>query len=415
MKRSLLICLFILLSSFIFAQTFDVIKEYSFNDIPYYEDVIDDIPYYVKSIDTLVSNGAGISRVEIYKDKIVGINASKNTLFESSNIFNQLDLTVYPYTFLKRNNTLIVGTEKKFLLYIDSNNLLEPDYVLSIPGDSIKLAYSNKDSFYVVNNRVFATTEKNELIQWKLLGNGKTEFIDIENTKKELADGLQEQLGIHSNNNNVNYFFGENFISSVGFPNIENSLNNLKYFPEKYNFIKGLQGYHYLGTSNKGISIYYKYKKVGTIDTTKNPDTPITIMLAVVDPWTRNVNIVELPEGGINPPRNAEKGFIAFCSQCMDEDGNLYFTDVNKEKGVYQIKKVSNEWLNNYDFSNRKIGIVNSNHIELKQEPDLSSETIALNFEHEYLWILESNKKWSKVQKVSGVVGWIENKFINLN
>ena len=91
------------------------------------------------------------------------------------------------------------------------------------------------------------------------------------------------------------------------------------------------------------MGYYWRYKYNGVTVAIRDPYNPIEVVIAVLDPWKKEVNVIELPAGDWDPERRAG-GLIARCSQCIDEEGNVYFTDCSKEKGVYQIKKLTNTW-----------------------------------------------------------------------
>ena len=56
-----------------------------------------------------------------------------------------------------------------------------------------------------------------------------------------------------------------------------------------------------------------------------------------------------------------------------------------------------------------------ANRIPLYEKKDTRSENNGYNYEHEYLWVLKSGEKWSKVRKVDGREGYVETKYIRFN
>lgn len=90
-------------------------------------------------------------------------------------------------------------------------------------------------------------------------------------------------------------------------------------------------------------------------------------------------------------------------------------TNCNKEKGVYQIKKLTNTWSKELGYSERIIGRMNANRIPLYEAKKTSAENNGYNYEYEYLWVLEKTKTWCKVRKVDGREGYVETKYIRFN
>ena len=397
-KKVVLSLLIVILCIFmIYAQKFEVISEFKFNNkISYYEDWIDDDGYHAP----------GISELFVIDKIIYAYNYSQSEWFSCyKNNYKKMTIQNCGYNYL--NNKVLIRKNKNISIdvYLDADLSKEPDYILKLEPNTF---FKNSQSVYYSNDMIFVHNNKNELICWKLLGNGNTEYLNVEKTKNIELE-LMDNYGFHKNSNN--FFFGETRITSAGFPYIEKNSKKLSFVTEKYSFYNSMSAFTYIGTDKRGFSYYYKFKTHDNIDplTTKEP---ITVLIAVVDPWTKEVNVIELPEGDWNPSRN-EKGLIAMCAQCVDKDGNIYFTDCNKDKGCYQIKKLNNDWINKYDFSKRIIGIVNTNNIPLRKEPNGNPIDSVKNYENEYLWILDQNNGWAKVQKVSGAIGWIETNYFD--
>jgi hypothetical protein len=259
---------------------------------------------------------------------------------------------------------------------------------------------------------VFAQTTERTLISWKLLGNGKSEYYNAKQTQEMLDSGLAEKVGLTTNKKRTIFYFGEfNATSGYG-PNYTNIRNSLTFKTSGYEDRTTLQYWGtYIGTDKQGLSYYYESNLT---DSGYNGKDLLELNIAVLDPWEKEVNVIELPAGDWDPERRAG-GLIARCSQCIDEEGNVYFTDCSKEKGVYQIKKLTNTWSKELGYSERKIGRMSANRIPLYEKKDTSSENNGYNYEHEYLWVLESGEKWSKVRKVDGREGYVETRYIRFN
>ncbi|MBR4791913.1 MAG: SH3 domain-containing protein [Treponema sp.] len=199
-------------------------------------------------------------------------------------------------------------------------------------------------------------------------------------------------------------------------PNYINYWKDVKIKNKKYEWLSASFSTSFCkeGIDKRGLTYYTSVGNGYHIDLFAHPEIPFEYIVAVLDPWTHEVYICELPPGNWNPARNS-KGFIAVNSSCIDFDGNFYLTDCNKEKGCYEIKKLSNDWLKKYDFYKREVGRMNANHIPLQLEAKSSAKNNGYNFDHEYLWILEHKSDWCKVRKVDGREGWVETRYINFD
>lgn len=249
-------------------------------------------------------------------------------------------------------------------------------------------------------------TANDELVYWDLLDNGKIIFRGLVNEKIEAEYGIQ-LIG-------NKFYFGETSVSVNRPPLYWENWNKVSIQTEKYKSLIFQENFSYLGTDLNGISYYFTYPGISEMDYRTHPEITFKLAIAVLDSWSRNAYVIDLPDGSLNPSRN-EKGLIAIQAECIDEKGNIYFVDCNKGEQQYELKKLTNEWVTQFEIFNREIGIMNTNHIPLQEEPSLSSAFDGYNFDHEYLWILEHGKEWSKVRKVDGREGWVENKYINFS
>ena len=401
MKRFFLICFFITIGINIFAQKFEVIKELPFgNPIEYYEES-----------DPNEGMTAGICSLNI-KNNYFYINDSSNyewkSLQDLNDRFNIDNRYCFRATKCNELSYIYGGIEKGYGInvLIKSTSLKKPDYRITLQENLVDLFYG----LYITENKLFAQTENELIVYWELLPEGKTVFHNAEQTKNEMEEGLAEHLGITDDDG---IYFGETCITTNYPPNYKYYWNNVKILTEKYNNIGSIGTF--LGTDKKGISYFYKFiNSANEKRPINNPDLPITVLISALDSWTHEAEVISLPAGDWNPPRN-ENGLIAVCSQCIDEEGNIYFTDCNKEKGCYEIKKLSNDWIKKYDFYKREVGRMNANHIPLQTAAKSSAENNGYNFDHEYLWILEHGEEWCKVRKVDGREGWVETKYINFD
>ena len=404
MKKTILMLLVaITMGVSVVAQKFEVIWETVFdNYFEYYEEWPDDMGY----------GPPGIYYLRKINDKMYAFSMSSSSWFEVK----------VPYE-IKKNygNGYIRGFNNNkssyFLrngeirIYLEDFEYEKYDYLLKIEEGIYLKDY---ETIYYTEDMVFFQTNNDKLISWKLLGEGKSEYYNAEKTEELLEEGLAEKVGLTTNARRTNFFFGEFNATSGSGPNYSKIKEELTIKTPGYDEYEGVLGFHYIGTDKTGLSYYWGYKYNGVTVAIRDPYNPIEVLIAVLDPWEKEVNIIELPAGDWDPERRAG-GLIARCSQCIDEEGNVYFTDCSKEKGVYQIKKLTNTWSKELGYSERKIGRMTANRIPLYEKKDTRSENNGYNYEHEYLWVLESGKKWSKVRKVDGREGYVETRYIRFN
>ncbi len=398
MWKNILLILFLVIAGSCFAQKFEVIRELPFGE---------PIEYYEES-DPNEGKTAGIASI-CFKDNVFYIlDNSKDTWISLADI-NDKYTAQYLDGAIKttfNNGVYLYGNFKEgyeLNLIIKNKELNYPDYSIIVQEKIDEFS-----SIIYSENRLFSTKYDKSLIYWELLPEGKTIYHNAEQTKKEMEDGMAEHLGITDDDG---IYFGETCITTNYPPNYKYYWNSVKILTDKYNNIGSIGTF--LGTDKKGISYFYKFiNSANEKRPINNPDLPITVLISALDSWTHEVEVISLPAGDWNPPRN-KNGLIAVCSQCIDEDGNIYFTDCNKEKGCYEIKKLSNDWVKKYDFYNREVGRMNANHIPLQTTANQSSDNNGYNFDHEYLWILEHGKDLCKVRKVDGREGYVETKYIN--
>ena len=380
------------------AQKFEVIREYPFDDF---------LQYYEEWPDVEGYNSPGLSCVINFKDIFFVKNNSINQWFYADTKYIKVTKKIGDERKVV-NGVMYIDFEKSIGVYIDSTDIYKPDYILE---------YANEFSYvpsvkFMTEGMVFAQTTERTLISWKLLENGKSEYYNAKQTQEMLDSGLAEKVGLTKNKSGSTFYFGEFNITSGYGPNYANIINSLTFKTPGYEDRTTLQYWGtFIGTDKQGLSYYYESNLT---DSDYNGKDLLHVNIAVLDPWTKEVNIIELPAGDWDPSRNAG-GLIARCSQCIDEDGNVYFTDCNKEKGVYQIKKLTNTWSEELGYNKRIIGRVNANQIPLYKSKKTSSETNGYNYEHEFLWVLEKGKTWCKVRKVDGREGYIETKYIDFN
>ena len=382
------------------AQKFEVIQEYAFDDfLQYYEEWPDDEGY----------NPSGLTFMLSYKDNFLLKNSSNSQWFYSEEKYRKIEKKITDIHKVV-NGIMYISFEDSVGVYIESSDIRKPDYLLSI--DKKEFPDYIPDVKFMSEGMVFAQTTERTLISWKLLENGKSEYYNAKQTQEMLDSGLAKKLGLTKNKSGSTFYFGEFNITSGYGPNYSKIINSLTFKTPGYEDRTTLQYWGtFIGTDKQGLSYYYESNLT---DSDYNGKDLLHVNIAVLDPWTKEVNIIELPAGDWDPSRNAG-GLIARCSQCIDEDGNVYFTDCNKEKGVYQIKKLTNTWSEELGYNKRIIGRVNANQIPLYKSKKTSSETNGYNYEHEFLWVLEKGKTWCKVRKVDGREGFIETKYIDFN
>ena len=396
MRKNILLFIFLLIAGSCFSQQFEVIREYKFGTLI----------SYTETWDPIEGGHPGIYNIKLWNNNFLILNESLYAWHLADDITQKVkfDDVHFPTTNFYTNEILVLGEpsyKKELYIYTESKKLTEPNYILDLSKNII----SGQGGYYYTENKLFING-----VYWELLPGGKTVFHDAEQTKKEMENGLAEHLGISDDDG---IYFGETCITTNYPPNYKYYWNNIKILTDKYKNI-GTIG-TFLGTDKKGISYFYKFINSANEDRpTRNPDLPITVLISALDSWTHEAEVISLPAGDWNPARN-ENGLIAVCSQCMDEAGKIYFTDCNKEKGCYEIKKLSNDWVKKYDFYKREVGRMNANHIPLQLEAKSSAKNNGYNFDHEYLWILEKGNDWCKVRKVDGREGWVETRYINFD
>ena len=404
MKKKILVLLVaITMGVSVVAQKFEVIWEHSFDDFfEYYEEWPDDIGY----------GQPGIGEIFNKRGENYIFNDANGYWIRANDVTNRKES--YGFIYGEKNGILFLKFKDGLHLYIESQEIGKPDYVLKVEGPDKYKGWPYSQAIHFTEGMVFAQTNKNNLMSWKLLGNGKSEYYNAEKTQELLDSGLAEKVGLTTDVYGDTFYFGEFDATSPDVPNSKNIWKRVYFKTPGYESYKDLRSFSYIGTDKTGIGYYWRTKYNGVKVAIRDPDNPIEVVIAVLDPWTKEVNVIELPAGDWNPSRNAG-GLIARCSQCIDEEGNVYFTDCSKEKGVYQIKKLTNTWSKELGYSERIIGRMNANQIPLYEAKKTSAENNGYNYEHEYLWVLEKTKTWCKVRKVDGREGFVETKYINFN
>ena len=404
-NKFLSILLIFLTSSVLYSYKFEIINEISFdNFFQYYENWPDDKGY----------SGPGIRWLINYNGDFFGRNEANNKGFLIRN--NSIEKINDDMSYYEKSmeDICVINTTKNrkiFLNKIDYNN---PDYIIPDPDiNSMNELYARR--LWYTENYIFAQTGKYDLICWELLSNGEVKYHDYYETQDMLIDGLQEKLGIETDEFG-DYYFGEFSMYKNDYPNVRNIWKENTFLTPGYeNYKNTIQWSYILGTTKNGLSLSWGVKPRDNINFMFNPDYPMILFIAVLDPWKNEVNVIELEPGTWNPPRDKERGLIASMSQCIDSDGNIYFTDCDKAKGCYQIKKLSNDWLKQYDFYNRPIARMTKNHIPLYEKPSEDSDNDGYNFDHEYLWLLGKKANWLHVRKVDGREGWVPLDVVKLN
>lgn len=410
-KKKLLTLFLFLISENLFSYEFEIYKSYTFNET---------ISYWDKW-NPVEGGRSGIRQLASWKDVLFVNAATKQDFledfFEVNNEKNDLKL-INHYTgismFSRLNDFMIIGNtneNKNLKLYLNSTNLLLPDYDISLED-------FNEDngllfSFYISDDKLFSLSLNNNLVYWDLGQNGKVIFHN-EYELKNYEEKLFEKYGIIFDERTQSYFFGDSAFSGLFPPAYYKYSNDLKIKTKGYENINFKRMFNFKGVDKNGYAYYIAFLNDPSENVLYNNNVDIKLAFAVLDPWTHEVYIIENKAGDLILPRN-ENGLLTLYSECIDSNGNIYFSDCNINKQQFEIKKFKNDWVINLGLYNREIGRMNSNHIELRKAADSSADFDGYNFEHDYLWILEHGKEWSKVRKIDGREGWVENKYINFN
>ena len=387
------------------AQKFEVIWEHAFDDFfEYYEEWPDDIGY----------GQPGIGEIFNKRGENYIFNDANGYWIRANDVTNRKES--YGFIYGEKNGILFLKFKDGLHLYIESQEIGKPDYVLKVEGTEKYKGWPSSQAIYFTEGMVFAQTNNDKLMSWKLLGNGKSEYYNAEKTQEMLDSGLAEKLGYSEFYGSI--YFGENCVTRDTAPYVKVT-STMTILDEKYKELpirKYIKGFIYLGTDKNGLSyFYYLNDPTQVTGLAERSGEALVVNIVCADNFEKTFQTVAtLPAGDWDPSRNAG-GLIARCSQCIDEEGNVYFTDCSKEKGVYQIKKLTNTWSKELGYSERKIGKMTANRIPLYEKKDTSSENNGYNYEHEYLWVLKSGEKWSKVRKVDGREGYVETRYIRFN
>lgn len=400
MKKKLFFFLSFLYTCNLFSKDLEIVKIFKFNEpISYYEDS-----------DSFEGHSCGISKLFFFQNSLYIFDYGSQIIYEAENMknFTKADKSI-DFLYLEASEDfLFYGTQREnsnFFLNIDNKELENPEFRFL---QTYSLTVFSKGC-YLTENKFFSQTIDDKLVYWDLLDNGKSIFHNERDTNNKVQNGFFNSLGVKQLGNV--YYAGDSCISIGEAPGYHDYWDKITIRTKEYENLKFNDIAVYIGTDKKGLS-YYKFNPDLSSGYEFDSGIPYKESIIVLDPWTHEAYINDLQDGALNPARN-ENGLIALCGECIDSFGNVYFSDCNKEKQQYEIKKLNNEWLKQFDFFNREIGRMNSNHIELYKALSRESGFDGYNFDHEYLWILEHGKEWSKVRKVDGREGWVENKYIS--
>ena len=405
MKKKILVLMALIMSVGMYAQKFEVIWETVFdNYFEYYEEWPDDMGY----------GPPGIYYLREINDEMYAFSMSSSSWFEVKMPYEiKKDYGNGYIRQFNNNKSSYFLRNGEIRIYLEDFEYEKYDYLLKIEEGIYLKDYQ---TIYYTEDMVFFQTNEDKLISWKLLGNGKSEYYNAEKNQEMLDSGLAEKLGYSEFYGSI--YFGENCVTRDTAPYVKVT-STMTILDEKYKELpirKYIKGFIYLGTDKNGLSyFYYLNDPTQVTGLAERSGEALVVNIVCADNFEKTFQTVAtLPARDWDPERRAG-GLIARCSQCIDEEGNVYFTDCSKEKGVYQIKKLTNTWSKELGYSERKIGRMTANRIPLYEKKDTSSENNGYNYEHEYLWVLESGKKWSKVRKVDGREGYVETKYIRFN
>jgi len=315
MKKTILVLMIALTMGLsVVAQRFEVIWETAFdNYFEYYEEWPDDIGY----------NSPGLSSMLKFKDTIVVKNNSKDEWFYAEDTYKKISKKIGDERKVI-SGVMYLDLEDSIGVYVDSTDIYKPDYILEYCND---FSYVPSVKF-MSEGMIFAQTSEDKLISWKLLGEGKSEYYNAEKTQELLDKGLAEKVGLNIYSNDI--YFGENCVTRDKAPYVKAKIP-MKILDEKYKDLTVRQygkGFHYLGTDKNYLSyFYYLNDPTQVTGFAERSGEPLVVNIVCADNFEKTFQTVAtLPAGDWDPSRNFG-GLIARCSQCIDEEGNVYFTD----------------------------------------------------------------------------------------
>lgn len=294
-KRSLLLFI-IFFTSYLYAQKFEIIREYKFgNPIAYTE-----------TWDPIEGGHPGIYRLQVWNNKFLILNEGLYSWHLTDDLTQlvKFDNIHFPNTFYYTNEIMLFGepSDLKLLnVYTKSKDLTKPDYILDFNKDII----TGEGGIYYTEGKLFFAGG-----YFELLPDGQIKYHNDQQTKKEMEEGLAEHLGIVNDDEGI--YFGETCITTSYPPNYKYYWKDIKIITDKYKNLGSIGSY--IGTDKKGISYFYKLTNSANEKRPRNnPDLPITVLICALDSWTHEACVISLPEGDWNPSRN-KNGLIAVCS-----------------------------------------------------------------------------------------------------
>ena len=196
MKKKILVLMALMMSVGMYAQKFEVIREYPFdNFLQYYEEWPDDDGYEAPGITNMVNIAGDIYIYIENKNEWVKADKAeyKQTSLKEVGIHTQTEEVMY----VKEKN-------KRLKIYINKIDFGSPSYILDLEPNTY---YKGSKCVYFTEGMVFAQTNNDKLVSWKLLGEGKSEYYNAEKTEELLEEGLAEKVGLTTNKKRTIFYF----------------------------------------------------------------------------------------------------------------------------------------------------------------------------------------------------------------
>ncbi|MDA3850348.1 MAG: hypothetical protein PF447_03670 [Spirochaetaceae bacterium] len=401
-KRLFTLSIF-LISISLYSQNFEIVKTFQFdNPFRYYEEW-----------DIIEGGGPGLYFFNITdENNILMVDSPSLDFFKCDiqdnysieEVWEQDSSFIHIY---QLNGWIVINISPGVLRIYKSDYLEEPAYIINttnyISDDN---PYSG-DAPYITEEKLFLNTKSNELVYFDLGENGNVIFHNTEETRQWFENGNEERIGHRLLDDD--HFFGEIEMQAITYYTY--AIYKDLIFPNgPFEDLSRLRGFSKIGYDSRGLNYYYAYGPPPVDFMRMYSTSPFSLVIAVVDTWTRNVTFRILPQGDWDPPRN-EEGFLGLYPNAVHPNGDVYFYDADVEAQEFQLKRLANDWWAEFGVNQRRIGRFNNNYIPLRTQPNTGSTNSEYGYEHEFAWVQEEQNRsgvsWLLIRKVDGSEGWV--------